>query len=67
MPRPKGSKNQVKSTTQSTDFDTLIAEESSSQEALVADIACVRRLQKSPQPVKLSSGSAEIEQWDRPD
>ena len=39
MPRPKGSKNKVKPTTQSTDFDTLIAEKSSSKEALVADIA----------------------------
>lgn len=39
MPRPKGSKNKAKPTTQSTDFDTLIAEKSSSKEALVADIA----------------------------
>ena len=28
---------------------------------------CVRRPQKSPRPAKLSSSSAEIEQWDRPD
>ena len=28
---------------------------------------CVRRSAKSPRPGKLSSGSAEIEQWDRPD
>ena len=33
----------------------------------IGKAVCVRRLQKSPQPVKLSSGSAEIEQWDRPD
>lgn len=39
MPRPKGSKNKVKPTTQSIDFDTLIAEKSSTKEALVADIA----------------------------
>ena len=39
MPRPKGSKNKVKSTTTQLDFDTLIAEKSSSKEALVADIA----------------------------
>ena len=39
MPRPKGSKNKVKPTTQSFDFTTLIAEKSSSKEALVADIA----------------------------
>ena len=28
---------------------------------------CVRRSAKSPRPAELSSGSAEIEQWDRPD
>ena len=39
MPRPKGSKNKAKPITQATDFDTLIAEKSSSKEALVADIA----------------------------
>lgn len=39
MPRPKGSKNKVKSTIPTADFDALIAEKSSSKEALVADIA----------------------------
>lgn len=39
MPRPKGSKNKVKPTTQSIDFTSLIAEKSSTKEALVADIA----------------------------
>lgn len=39
MPRPKGSKNKVKPTTQSTDFTSLIAEKSSTKEALIADIA----------------------------
>lgn len=39
MPRPKGSKNKVKPTTQSTDFISLIAEKSSTKEVLVADIA----------------------------
>ena len=39
MPRPKGSKNKVKPTTSTqTDFTSLIAEKSSSKEALVADI-----------------------------
>lgn len=41
MPRPKGSKNKVKPTTQSIDFTSLIAEKSSSKEALVADIAAL--------------------------
>ena len=40
MPRPKGSKNKVKSTnTQPIDFTSLIAEKSSTKESLVADIA----------------------------
>ena len=39
MPRPKGSKNKVKPTTDRLDFTSLIAEKSSSKEALVADIA----------------------------
>jgi len=28
---------------------------------------CVRRSEKSSRPAKLSSDSAQIEQWDRPD
>ena len=39
MPRPKGSKNKVKPTIPTTDFTSLIAENSSTKEALVADIA----------------------------
>lgn len=40
MPRPKGSKNKVKSTSiPTTDFDALIAEKSSAKESLTADIA----------------------------
>ena len=43
MPRPKGSKNKAprKTTPPTTDFTTLIAEKSSTKEALVADIAAV--------------------------
>lgn len=40
MPRPKGSKNKVKpATSTQTDFTSLIAEKSSTKEALVADVA----------------------------
>lgn len=39
MPRPKGSKNKAKVAIPANDFDTLIAEKSSTKEALVADIA----------------------------
>ena len=38
MPRAKGSKNKVKTTTHSTDFDTLIAEKAAAKESLTADI-----------------------------
>ena len=41
MPRPKGSKNKIKPTISTTDFTALIAEKSSSKEALVADIAAL--------------------------
>ena len=33
----------------------------------IVDVECVRRLARSPRPAKLSSRSAEIEQWHRPD
>ena len=32
-----------------------------------SSFSCVHRWEKSPRPAKLSSGSAQIEQWDRPD
>lgn len=41
MPRPKGSKNKAKPTTAQLDFTSLIAEKSSTKEALVADIATI--------------------------
>ena len=41
MPRPKGSKNKAKVAIPANDFDTLIAEKSSTKEALVADIATI--------------------------
>ena len=39
MPRPKGSKNKVKSTTAQLDFTSLIAEKAAAKDALVSDIA----------------------------
>ena len=39
MPRPKGSKNKVKSTTAQLDFTSLIAEKAATKDALVADLA----------------------------
>ena len=39
MPRPKGSKNKVKSTISTADFDALIAEKTSAKEDLTVEIA----------------------------
>ena len=39
MPRPKGSKNKVKTAIPTTDFAALIAEKAAAKESLTADIA----------------------------
>ena len=41
MPRPKGLKNKVKSTTAQLDFTSLIAEKAAAKDALTADIAAM--------------------------
>ena len=41
MPRPKGSKNKVKTAIPTTDFDALIAEKAAAKDALVSDIAAL--------------------------
>ena len=63
MPRPKGSKNKAKPTTQSIDFTSLIAEKSSSKEALVADIAS---LEENLDSIKadLKAKKAELKKLD---
>ena len=63
MPRPKGSKNKVKSTTQSIDFDALIAEKSSSKEALVVDIAVLEENLTSIRE-ELKAKKAELKKLD---
>ena len=63
MPRPKGSKNKAKPITQATDFDTLIAEKSSSKEALVADIATLEENLTSIRE-KLKAKKAELKRLD---
>ncbi len=60
MPRPKGSKNKIKPTTQSIDFTFLIAEKSSSKEALVADIASLEENLTSIKE-ELKAKKAELE------
>lgn len=63
MPRPKGSKNKVKLTTQPIDFTTLIAEKSSSKEALVADIASLEENLTSIRE-ELKAKKAELKKLD---
>ena len=64
MPRPKGSKNKAKPTTISTtDFTSLIAEKSSSKEALVADIATLEENLDSIK-TELKAKKAELKKLD---
>lgn len=63
MPRPKGSKNKVKPTTQSIDFTSLIAEKSSTKEALVADIATLEENLTSIRE-ELKAKKAELKKLD---
>lgn len=63
MPRPKGSKNKAKPTTQSIDFTTLIAEKSSTKEALVADIAVLEENLTSIRE-ELKAKKAELKKLD---
>ena len=63
MPRPKGSKNKAKPTTQSTDFTSIIAEKSSSKEALVADIATLEENLTSIRE-ELKAKKAELKKLD---
>ena len=63
MPRPKGSKNKVKPTTQSIDFASLIAEKSSTKEALVADIATLEENLTSIRE-ELKAKKAELKKLD---
>ena len=63
MPRPKGSKNKVKSTISTADFDALIAEKSSAKEALVADIASLEENLDSIK-TELKAKKAELKKLD---
>lgn len=65
MPRPKGSKNKAprKATIPTADFDALIAEKSSSKEALVADIASLEENLANIK-VDLKAKKAELKKLD---
>ena len=63
MPRPKGSKNKVKSTTAQLDFATLIAEKAAAKDALTADITA---LEENLESIKadLKAKKAELKKLD---
>ena len=64
MPRPKGSKNKAKPTTiPTTDFTSLIAEKSSTKEALVADIVTLEENLTSIK-AELKAKKAELKKLD---
>ena len=64
MPRPKGSKNKAKTSSIPTaDFTSLIAEKSSSKEALVADIASLEENLANIK-VDLKAKKAELKRLD---
>ena len=61
MPRPKGSKNKVKSTTAQLDFTSLIAEKAAAKDALVSDIAALEENVKNLK-TELKEKKAELEE-----
>ena len=63
MPRPKGSKNKVKTAIPTTDFEALIAEKAAAKDALVTDITT---LEENLETIKadLKTKKAELKKLD---
>ena len=63
MPRPKGSKNKVKTAIPTTDFDALIAEKAAAKESLTAEVAA---LEENLETIKadLKAKKAELKKLD---
>ena len=63
MPRPKGSKNKVKTAIPTTDFDALIAEKAEAKDALTAEVAT---LEENLESIKadLKTKKAELKKLD---
>ena len=63
MPRPKGSKNKVKTAIPTTDFAALIAEKAAAKESLTADITA---LEENLESIKadLKTKKAELKKLD---
>ena len=63
MPRPKGSKNKIKTTVNATDLTALIAEKAAAKDALVTDITA---LEENLESIKadLKAKKAELKKLD---
>ena len=63
MPRPKGSKNKIKTTVNATDLTALIAEKAAAKESLTADITA---LEENLESIKadLKAKKAELKKLD---
>ena len=63
MPRPKGSKNKVKTAIPTTDFTSLIAEKAAAKDALTADITAQEENLESIK-AELKTKKAELKKLD---
>ena len=63
MPRPKGSKNKVKTAIPTTDFAALIAEKAAAKESLTADITALEENLESIK-AELKTKKAELKKLD---
>ena len=76
MPRPKGSKNKIKTTVNATDLTALIAAKAAAKDALVSDIAALEEnvnnlkselKEKKAELKKLDTELGKLEAHDLPD
>lgn len=63
MPRPKGSKNKIKTTVNATDLTALIAEKAAAKESLIAEVATIEENLESIK-ADLKAKKAELKKLD---
>ena len=63
MPRPKGSKNKIKTTVNATDLTALIAEKAAAKESLTAEVATIEENLETIK-VDLKTKKAELKKLD---
>ena len=63
MPRPKGSKNKIKTTVNATDLTALIAEKAAAKESLTAEVATIEENLESIK-ADLKAKKAELKKLD---